>query len=209
MFIKNSFKIIYISIFLLFLSFIFNKDKIDLESELKKYYSNEIKFRELSKEAKDEVLNERRRKKSDKNIETPVQSVVILSESEVRNEVKKYYDKKIKFRELSKQSKDVVLNERRAKEEYYSQQMSAEDKLLLAALIIGGAAYIMSDSDGTLPSIPSTSSSQYFWDEFYNGPFCTGELIWRCRNSSNGEFASDSRCTGSKLDLKWPSKCDI
>ena len=206
---RFSFKIICAFAFLLFSSFIFTQDKIDLENELKKYYNNEIKFRELSKEAKDEVLNERRRKKNDKKVEKPVQFEVILSDLEVKKEVQKYYNNEIKFRDLSKQSKDVVLNERRAKEEYYAQQMTSEDKLLLAALIIGGAAYIMSDSDGTLPTIPSTSSSQYYWDEFYNGPFCTGELIWRCRDASNGEFASDSRCTGSKLDLKWPSKCDI
>ena len=48
------------------------------------------------------------------------------------------------------------------------------------------------------------SSQGYAWDQFYDEHY---NLIWRCRDKSNGEFAYDSHCSGlTKSDSTWPKK---
>lgn len=48
------------------------------------------------------------------------------------------------------------------------------------------------------------SSSGYAWDQFYDEH---GNLTWRCRNKSNGEFAYDFNCSSAlKSDNTWPAK---
>ena len=44
----------------------------------------------------------------------------------------------------------------------------------------------------------------YAWDQFYDNSY---NLIWRCRNKSNGQFAADSFCSGQyKVDSTWTGK---
>ena len=48
------------------------------------------------------------------------------------------------------------------------------------------------------------SGSGYAWDAFYDQ---YGNIQWRCRDKSNGEFAYDSNCSGLvKSDNTWPGK---
>jgi hypothetical protein len=69
----------------------------------------------------------------------------------------------------------------------------------LAILGVAAVAYSAAQSQGG-----STSSAGYAWDAFYDQNY---NLLWRCRNKSNGQFAYDSMCSNQlKNDYTWPSK---
>jgi hypothetical protein len=56
---------------------------------------------------------------------------------------------------------------------------------------------------GYSPS-PNTYKTGYAWDQFYDE---YRQLIWRCRDRSNGQFAYDYHCAGKvQFDSEWPSK---
>lgn len=70
--------------------------------------------------------------------------------------------------------------------------------ILAAAAIIAIAAAASQGGGG------GYSSSSYKWDQFYDQ---YGNLTWRCRDTSNGQFAYDYNCSGqSKIDSTWPGK---
>ena len=49
-----------------------------------------------------------------------------------------------------------------------------------------------------------SGNTGYAWDQFYDGH---RNLIWRCRDKSNGEFAYDFNCGSAyKVDSTWPAK---
>lgn len=68
----------------------------------------------------------------------------------------------------------------------------------IGVLVVMAAALANSGGGG------APSSGGYAWDQFYDG---NGNLIWRCRNKANGQFAYNSRCaTAYKVDSTWPAK---
>ncbi|NRP46014.1 hypothetical protein XMD543_000020 [Marinobacterium sp. xm-d-543] len=72
--------------------------------------------------------------------------------------------------------------------------------ILAAAALIAITAAVANSSGGG----GYGSSTSYEWDEFYDA---YGNLTWRCRDTSNGQFAYDYNCAGSlKTDSTWPGK---
>ena len=74
--------------------------------------------------------------------------------------------------------------------------------------LIGGAvAVVIAMIDGGGGSDYDYSrSSGYAWDKHYGA---NNTLIWRCRDKSNGQWASNSKCEGKpKNDNTWPGYSD-
>lgn len=70
---------------------------------------------------------------------------------------------------------------------------------IVAGAVVLVAAMIEGGGDGY-----DYSGSGYAWDAFYDQ---YGNIQWRCRDKSNGEFAYDSNCSGLvKSDNTWPDK---
>tara|TARA_Y100001970_G_C14004420_1_gene735074 strand:- start:247 stop:888 length:642 start_codon:yes stop_codon:yes gene_type:complete len=200
---------------------LFSQNIAKIELELERYHKEEIKFNDLSEEAKVELINKEldealiakrtnkdnksKISKEEKSLSSKKKVEPTAGKNQLELELKKYYREEIKFRDLSKEGKDVVLNARRAEQERLSASMTSEDKLLLAMLIIGTAAVIASDDgSGGLGSYDGYYNTGYAWDQHYGG---YGTLIWRCRDKSNGQWAPDSKCAGKiKSDNTWPDK---
>jgi hypothetical protein len=67
---------------------------------------------------------------------------------------------------------------------------------ILAGAVILIAAAAQADDGGSVAT--------HEWDQFYNQ---YGILIWRCRSTASGQFATDSTCAGKrKSDSTWPNK---
>lgn len=77
--------------------------------------------------------------------------------------------------------------------------------IMLGILAIGaGAAAANSSGYGNSYSNSYSGSYGYAWDQFYDG---YGNLTWRCRDKSNGQFANDYSCSSAwKNDSTWPGK---
>ena len=139
--------------------------------------------------------------------------------SVLSSEVEKYYKKQIKFSELSKESKDKVLNDRREYQKSISPNKSRtkKEKILLSLGVLTAAylAYELLDDDAIgggggnygNPLLPYYTTESYHWDQFYG---LYNVLIWRCRTDGGpnaGQFAENSRCAGQiKTDTRWPNK---
>lgn len=80
---------------------------------------------------------------------------------------------------------------------------------ILIGVVAAGAAYCLSSEDcggGGYSSGQSNgvTSTGFAWDQFYDG---NGQLVWRCRDKSNGRFANNYSCSGKyQVDTTWPSK---
>ncbi|MDN7136386.1 hypothetical protein [Pseudidiomarina terrestris] len=85
--------------------------------------------------------------------------------------------------------------------------------IILGAAAAASAAYYEGQADAYRdadqydysPYRPiETTSYGYAWDAFYNEHY---QLVWACRDKSNGQFAYEYNCYGqSKVDTTWPSK---
>lgn len=75
---------------------------------------------------------------------------------------------------------------------------------VLIGIVAIGAAAAAADSAGYSNGYSSYSGTGYAWDQFYDG---YGNLTWRCRDKSNGQFAYSSSCFSEmKNDYTWPDK---
>jgi hypothetical protein len=88
----------------------------------------------------------------------------------------------------------------------YCETVVAEQKrkittgVLIGAVAAAAVAAIAASGDGG----GGYGRGGYAWDEFNDG---YGNLIYRCRDRSNGEFAVDQNCAGmAKNDYTWPGK---
>jgi len=76
---------------------------------------------------------------------------------------------------------------------------------IVSVLAIGTLAAVASTSKlpGGAPSAPSRAYG-YAWDQFYDD---NRNLVWACRDRSNGQFSESWHCSGKlQVDTTWPSK---
>ncbi len=93
------------------------------------------------------------------------------------------------------------------------QLVRQEDDRIAAGIMLGilavGAVAIAAQSGGGGGGSSSYSgytndSYGHAWDQFYDG---SGNLTWRCRDKSSGQFAQAYQCYGEpKSDFTWPRK---
>lgn len=117
----------------------------------------------------------------------------LVSSFEPKDETEKDYlwhlKTQVKRRKLSTYRCEKIISE------------SNNEKLLIGTAILGAIAVGMAASQG---SGSSYQPQGYAWDAFYDQNY---NLVWRCRNRSNGQFAYDSNCMGKvKVDTTWPQK---
>jgi hypothetical protein len=68
----------------------------------------------------------------------------------------------------------------------------------------GGGGSTTQPDDSTSTDYYDYTKTGYAWDAFYDQYY---NLVWRCRNKANGQFAYDYQCGGKvKVDTTWPDK---
>lgn len=102
-------------------------------------------------------------------------------------------------------------------EEQMDEAFASFGKVILTAAAIALAVEVLPDSDDSLRTRNRKTSiirgfaeglngsdTGYAWDAFYNQ---YNQIIWRCRNKSNGQFARNINCNGkTKRDNTWPDQ---
>lgn len=80
--------------------------------------------------------------------------------------------------------------------------IQSDKAMLAAAVAVGGAALAAGAASSGGGYYPSYGSYGVAWDQFYNEYY---QLIWRCRDRSNGQFVPDTYCSGQAMvDSTWP-----
>ncbi len=98
-----------------------------------------------------------------------------------------------------RQAAAQLLVKRGATVEKCRRLIESDQAMLVTAVAISGAALAASSSGGYYPSYGSYGAA---WDQFYNEYY---QLVWRCRDRSNGQFVPDSYCSGQAMvDSTWP-----
>lgn len=82
-------------------------------------------------------------------------------------------------------------------------RLIAADNSIAASIAVAGAAVAVgaaaNSGGGYYPSSPAYGVA---WDQFYNE---YGQVMWRCRDRSNGRFVYDTYCGGLPMvDSTWP-----
>lgn len=101
----------------------------------------------------------------------------------------------VKHRELDQYKCEQLVKEQ-------SEKVAAG--ILIGAAVIGAAALVAKSGGGGGGTPSNSYATGYAWDQFYDQ---YGNLTWRCRDKSNGQFAYNHLCASEyKLDSAWPGK---
>ena len=91
---------------------------------------------------------------------------------------------------------------------YHSCDLLVQDdnveNMMIGAAVLGVIAIGVAAANSGGGGYTNYQQQGYAWDAFYGSSY---NLMWRCRNKSNGQFADDRYCSNKlKVDDTWPQK---